>query len=67
MIRMFPKELRVIEVKSIDLQEKDMIVIERFDDFLWLTRNDACVWKLKEHYYSLTDTVAYVFFTGKEG
>lgn len=62
----FPKETRVVEVRSIELREKDILVIDSFDDFLWLTKNDACVWKLAEQYYSLADSVAYVFFEKKK-
>ena len=58
----FPKETRVIDVHSIELREKDLIVIENFEDFKWLTRNDAAIWKLKDHYYALDSSVAYIFF-----
>ena len=57
----FPKETRIIEVNSIDLREKDLLQIKDFEDFVWLTRNDAAIWKLSKAYYALDNAVAYIF------
>ena len=64
MSKIFPKWMRVVDVKSIELQEKDVIEIDNLDDFLWVCRIDACVWKLKDHYYFTTDSVVYIWKDG---
>lgn len=51
---------KVIEVKSLDFMGKDIIQIQRFEDFAWLV-GTGVVFKLHESYYSISDTVAYVW------
>jgi hypothetical protein len=56
-----PKEVRVIETKSIELSTKDIICIKNFDDFLWLLGTGICLFKLNQCYYILTNEVIYIY------
>lgn len=57
----FPKGIVVIEAKSIQFAGKDIIEIEHEEDFVWLIGSSQAVWKLKNSYYSISDSVAYVY------
>jgi len=53
--------IKIIDIDSIELREKDIVVIKDWKDFCWLARNDLCVWKLKNYFYILAESVAYVY------
>ena len=56
----FPKEVRVVEAKRIELSTKDIITIEKEEDFIWLL-NGGTVFKLEKSYYILSAEVAYIY------
>ena len=55
-----PKEVRIIETKSIELSDKDVIYIKDWKDFIWLISSVGTLFKLNSCYYILTSEVAYV-------
>ncbi|KKN76039.1 hypothetical protein LCGC14_0374290 [marine sediment metagenome] len=56
----FPKEVRVVECKRIELATKDIITIKKEEDFIWLL-NGGTVFKLDNSYYILQEAVAYIY------
>ncbi len=56
----FPKNTVIIEVTSIDFTGKDIIEIKELDDFVYLLGNGG-IFKLKNTYYIISDTVAYIY------
>ena len=52
------KEVKVIKLKEIDLQTKDVLKIKNLDDFLYLAGNDI-VFQFNKCYYLICDTFVY--------
>ncbi len=61
----FPKEVRVVESKRIELATKDVITIKKEEDFIWLL-NGGTVFKLDKSYYILSEAVAYIYTSKNE-
>ena len=56
-----PKEVRIIECKSIEFKEKDFAEISKEEDFIWLLTGLIAVYKLKDTYYIANGDVVYYY------
>jgi len=54
-------KLTVIEAKNLEFLGKDIITIEKWDDFLELCKGNYIIYKLKNSYYLISDNVAWVY------
>lgn len=59
MEKIIPEGFRVVRSKSIDLQERDIITISNWDDFLFF--GDQVIFELKNTYYIIKETVAFIY------
>ena len=56
-----PRATQIINCKSIEFADKDMIVINDWEDFLFLLGNCITLYKLKESIYYITGEVVYIY------
>ncbi len=56
-----PRGVQVLECKSIEFAGKDIIIIEKWDDFMWLLGSALTIFKIKNCLYYVTSEVAYIY------
>lgn len=57
----WPRGCTVIECEEIQLDSRSMFFIKEFEDFIWLLGTLPTVFKLKNSYYIMGDTYAYIY------
>ena len=60
-MKKLPKEVRLIEVESLEFAGKDIIRIKHWNDFLWLLGTGTVVYKLNHCYYIIASEVAWQY------
>ncbi len=56
-----PRGSQIINCKSIEFVNKDMIVLDKWEDFLWLLGNCMSIYKLKNSLYHIGPEVCYIY------
>jgi len=60
------KSIKVIKLKEMELTGKDVLVLESFDDFIWMTGSLEHIYEFKGDYYSLGDDIVFCYHKNKE-
>ena len=56
-----PRGAQIINCKSIEFASKDTIVLDKWEDFLWLLGNCMSIYKLENSLYHIGDVVVYIY------
>ncbi len=56
-----PRGTQIINYKDIKFVDKDMIVIDKWKDFLWLLGNCMSIYKLENSLYHISAEVVYIY------
>ncbi len=56
-----PRGSQIINCKDIKFTDKDMIVLNKWEDFLWLLGNCMSIYKLEKSLYNISAEVVYIY------
>ena len=56
-----PRGVQVVECKSLEFPGKDIVVVKYWEDFVYVLGPVPVIYKLKNVYYNISDSVAFVY------
>ncbi len=56
-----PRGTQIINCKTIEFASKDMIMLNEWEDFLWLLGNCMSIYKLEKSLYNISAEVVYIY------
>ncbi len=56
-----PRGTQLINCSSIEFTSKGMVVIDKWEDFLWIVGNCVTIYKLQKSFYHIGPEVCYIY------